>query len=218
MNNIIKLLIADDLVLFREGLSLLLENEESIRIVGEADNGFEALHKAADLQPDVLITDIQMPEMDGIELTKELKLSYPNIPVIALTMFKEEHLIIDMLKAGAKGYLQKSANKRQVLEAIRSVHAGGWYYCESTSIKLSKLIARNTSEGFEPPAPGFFTETELQIIQLICAQYSSKEIAAELFKGERTIESYRHKIFEKMGVKNMAGLVIYAIRAGMYKP
>jgi DNA-binding NarL/FixJ family response regulator len=214
----IRLLIADDLVLFRQGLGLLLANEDSIQISGEAENGLEALHKAAELQPDVVITDIQMPEMDGIEFTKELKLSYPNIPVIALTMFKEEHLIVDMLNAGAKGYLQKSADRRQVLEAIRSVREGGWYYCESTTMKLSKLVAKHTVDGFTPPPPGLFTETELQIIQLICAQYSSKEIAAQLFKGERTVESYRHKIFEKMGVKNMAGLVIYAIRAGMFKP
>lgn len=214
----VSVLIADDLLMFREGLCLLLANRDDIRIAGEADNGLEAFRLAQELKPDVVITDIQMPEMNGIELTRELKALYPQLPVIALTMFKEDHLIVDMLEAGARGYLLKNANKEKLVEAIKSVHEGGWYYCDSTSLKLSKLIAGSKTEGLALPEPGKFTETEVQIIQLVCQQLTSKEIAARVFLGGRTVESYRHKIFEKMGVKNMAGLVIYAIRSGLFKP
>jgi len=215
MSECINILVADDSVLFREGLCMLLQSEQLVKVVGEANNGLEAMELISRHKPDVVVTDIQMPEMDGIEFTKELRHIYPQVRVIGLTMFNEDALIVKMLEAGAKGYLQKNANKQKVIEAIRAVFYGGWYFCDSTTAKLSRLIASSQIEGFatEPPQ---FTENERKIIQLVCEQYSTKEIAMSIHLGERTVESYRHKIFEKMGVKNMAGMVIYAIRAGLY--
>jgi DNA-binding NarL/FixJ family response regulator len=214
----IKLIIAEDQALFRDGLRLLLQNEADIEIVGEAANGQEAMDLLLKEKPDVIITDIQMPEMDGVELTKELQGCYPEIKVIALTMYQEEYLIVDMLEAGAKGYLLKSSTKEKIVEAIHAVHANGRYFCETTSLKLMKKIAGSKIEIGQKEDAGKFTETEKQIIGLICQQYSSKEIAEKMHLGIKTIESYRNKIFDKMGVKNMAGLVIYAIRAGLFKP
>lgn len=197
---------------------MLLAHEESIRIVGEASDGHEAFRLIADAKPDVVVTDIQMPKMDGIELTRELKQSYPNIPVIALTQFKEDHLIVEMLEAGAKGYLLKSSNKENLMEAIQAVHAGGWFYCDSTSLKLAKMIAASKVKVPTLPENVAFNDTEIQIIRLICQQLSTREIAAAVHLGERTVESYRHKIFDKTGVRNMAGLAIYAVRNGLFHP
>ena len=214
MTNVI---LADDLPMFTEGLSLLLQHNSEIRLLATASNGIEVLRLLPETMPDVLVTDIQMPEMNGIELTKEIRQYYPQIKVIGLTMFKEDHLIVDMLEAGAKGYLLKTCTKEQLAEAIQAVHAGGFYFCEHTSFKLSRMIGASRIEGFDPPEPGHFSDAELQIIQLICREFSSKQIGEELNLGLRTIESYRHKIFEKTGAKNMAGVVIYAIKTGLYQ-
>ncbi len=212
----IKVIIAEDQVLFREGLLLLLQADPEIEVIGEASNGREACQLVMKHKPDVLVTDIQMPEMDGHELTRELNASYPEVSVIALTMFEANYHILDMLGAGAKGYVMKTANKNKLVDAIKSVHAGGMYFCETTSMKLMRHIA---SSRIELPMKGRdvkFTELEIKIIQLVCEELSSKEIADNLNIGIKTVESYRNKIYEKIGVRNMAGMVIYAIRYGYY--
>ncbi len=216
--NLIKALLVEDVEMYREGLRLVLEKDGSIVVTGEAEDGNAALELLLKEQPDVVVTDIQMPVFDGIELTKEVRKYYPDIPVIALTVFEDDQLVVDMLEAGAKGYLLKNNTSQKITAAIKAVYAGGWYYCESTSLKLSKMIAGSKINHLPPPPAGTFTEHELEIIRLICQEYSSKEIAEKVFLGERTVESYRHKIFQKCGVKNMAGLVIYALRTGIYKP
>lgn len=214
----IKLIIAEDQALFRDGLRMLLHNEADIAIIGEAANGQEVMDLLLKEKPDVVITDIQMPEMDGVELTRELQGVYPEIKVIALTMYQEEYLIVDMLEAGAKGYLLKSSTKEKIVEAIHAVHANGRYFCETTSLKLMKKIAGSKVVISHKEDANKFTETEKEIIAMVCQQFSSKEISEKMHLGLKTIESYRNKIFDKMGVKNMAGLVIYAIRAGLFKP
>lgn len=218
MKKPIRIILVDDIKMFREGIKAMLGTARFIECIGEAADGSAGLRMATELKPDVVITDIQMPDTDGIELTRELKSIYPAIPVIALTMFKDDHLVVDMLEAGAKGYVLKSAGAEQVVESINSVHAGGWYFCDSTSLQLSKMIAASATPFTSEREPATFTDTEKHIITMICEQHSSREIAAKLFLGERTVENYRFKIFEKMAVKNMAGMVIYAIRHGLYKP
>jgi DNA-binding NarL/FixJ family response regulator len=213
----INLIIADDQELFLEGLHLLLTGEEDISIIGEAKNGREVLDLVMRQKPDVVITDIQMPEMDGVELTRVLQESYPEIRVIGLTMYQEDHWIVDMLEAGARGYLFKDSSKEKLIEAIRVVCGNGRYFCETTSVKLLKKIA-----GSKVPVSrkelARFTDTEIKIIQLVCQQLSSREIGEQIYLGVKTVESYRNKIFDKMGVKNMAGMVIYAIQCGLFKP
>lgn len=212
----IKVIIAEDQILFREGLMLLMEDHGDIKVIGEANNGREALELVMKEKPHVVITDIQMPEMDGIELTKELKKSYPEIAVIALTMYEQGHLIVEMLESGAKGYVVKTASKQKLIEAIRSIYAGGYYFCDTTSIKLMKNIGKSKIDIPMKHNANRFTELEVKIIQSICQEFSSKEIADHLHIGIKTVESYRNKIFDKIGVKNMAGLVIYAIKNGFY--
>jgi DNA-binding NarL/FixJ family response regulator len=214
----IRIIVADDQVLFREGLQVLLQSEDDIVIAGEAADGIEVMDRFHNQQVDLVITDIQMPELNGVELTKLIKEHYSQVHVIGLTMFPEDYLIVDMLEAGAKGYLLKSAPKKELVDAIKAVHVGGYYFCNQTSLKLSKMIAGSKINPFVQHQAGRFNDTELQLMQLVCEEYSSKEISERLHLGIRTVESYRHRLFEKTGDRNMAGLVIYAIRYGIYQP
>lgn len=194
----------------------MLEKENSINIVAEAADGLELLKVTEDKQPDLVITDIEMPKVNGIEVTKEIRHRFPLTKIIALTMFGDEHLIIDMLEAGANGYLLKNTKKAELLDAIEMVMEGGIYFCNSTSMKLSKMIAQ--SKIGEKETPIRFSEKETEIIKLICEQYASKQIASMTNLTHRTVEKYRDNIMQKAGAKNVVGIVIYAIKHGLFKP
>lgn len=215
MKQRVKIVIADDYPLFREGIHLMLARE-NVEITGEAADGRELLSVVKNVQPDVVITDIEMPVMNGIEATRELKSRNPGVRVIALTMFGEEHLIVDMLEAGAMGYLLKSSKKEELTEAIEIVYEGGTYFCNNTSMRLSRMIAHRKTD--EQKVEIKFSEKEKEIIKLICEQYASKQIATETQLTHRTVEKYRDHIMEKTGSKNVVGIVIYAIRHGIYNP
>ena len=208
----IRILLADDHEIFRDGFRVMLKKQKEFALIAEAANGKELIETALQCQPDVIVTDIKMPVMDGIEATKRLQELLPQVNVIALSMFEDEHLIVDMLEAGAKGYLLKNANKEEVFEALKTVAQGGTYYCNHTSQKLARLIATSNYNPAKKADKEVFTDRELEVIQLICQQYATKEIADKLGLSPRTIESHRVKIMEKMDVKNTAGIVIYAIR------
>jgi len=155
--------------------------------------------------------------MDGIEATKVLCRELPDIGIIALSMFDEENLIVDMLEAGAKGYLLKNAHKDEIMEAIREVSLGNTYYCAHTSIKLARLIAKSSFDPVSRHKKPEFSEKELMVMKLICQEKSNKEIASELNLSIRTIEGYRDRIQEKIGARNSAGIVVYAIKNNIYK-
>jgi DNA-binding NarL/FixJ family response regulator len=212
-----RLLIADDHELVRQGFRMILQNDKHIKLVGEAANGIELLELAEKLKPDVIITDIKMPKMDGIEATKILTEKFPLIGIIAFTVFQEESSIIDMLEAGAKGYLIKNSAKEELLEAVNAVLEQKTYYCRETTTRLAHLIAKSTFNPRIKARQQVFNKREKDIIRLICDEHSNKEIATGLSLSIRTVEGYREKIQEKMQVKNTAGIVVYAIRKGMYK-
>jgi DNA-binding NarL/FixJ family response regulator len=216
MYGVIKIVIADDHEIFREGFKLLLKNQDVLELVGEAENGKELLAVAAEQQPDIIITDIKMPVMDGIEACKHIRERFPGIQVIALSMFNEDNLIVDMLEAGAKGYLLKNTNKYELMDAAKAVFEGGTYYCMATSTKLAKMIAESKFNPYRNLPVKKFTDREKEIIKLVCEQYTNKEIAAMLDLSIRTIETHREKIQEKTGARNSIGVVIYAIRHQMY--
>jgi DNA-binding NarL/FixJ family response regulator len=213
----IQLLMADDHEIFRDGLKLMLTKYPDIVLVGEAENGRELLELTQKLQPDVIITDIKMPIMDGIEATKQISELFPDIGIIGLSMFDEDDLIVDMLEAGAKGYLIKNAGKEQITEAIRTVYNHDPYYCKTTSHKLTSMIARSRFNPYKKAAKVEFSEREIEIIDLICNELTNKEISDKLFISIRTVEGHRLKILEKMNVKNTVGLVVYAIKMGLVK-
>ena len=217
MKSRITLLIADDHEIFRDGLALMLSKQDDIELIAQAENGKELLELVEIHQPDVILTDIKMPRMDGIEATRMLVQKYPDVKVIALSMFDEENLIVEMLESGAKGYLLKNADKHEILEAITSVYEDKVFYCRATSARLASLIVKSKFNPYKKSEPAVFNEREKDIIKLICQQYTAQEIGEKLFISKRTVEGYRIKILEKMNVKNTAGVVIFALKHNFIK-
>lgn len=213
----IKIILADDHELFRDGFGVMIKKQPDIELIAEAENGEELLSLARELKPDVIITDIKMPRMDGIELMHRIKKELPHIGVIALTNYDEENLIVEMLEAGAKGYLLKSANKEEIVEAIKKVYNDKTHYCSQTSARLAQLIAKSAFHPFRKKKPLHFNDREIQIMQLVCQGLTNKEIAAQLFLSKRTIETHRENIMDKIGETSTAGMIVYAIKSGIYK-
>jgi two-component system, NarL family, response regulator NreC len=217
MNPHIRLVIADDHEIFLDGLCLMLGKCADIRVVGNAANGRELLELVTDLKPDVVLTDIKMPLMDGVEVTRRICEIHPDIGVIALSMFDEDHLVVDMLEAGAKGYLLKNAGKQEILDAIHAVFNNNTYYCRQTTNKLAGMIAKSRFNPYKKKETIAFADKEREIIRYICMQLTAQEIADRVFLSRRTVEGYRVKILEKMNVKNAAGVVVYALKNGLVK-
>ncbi|OQP49864.1 DNA-binding response regulator [Niastella populi] len=214
----IKVAIADDHEIFRDGLRAMLQKQPDILMVAEAANGKDLIEQVKLQQPDIVISDVKMPVMDGAAATRHLTEHYPHIGIIALTMFDEEDLIIDMLEAGARGYLLKNADKNEIVEAIKSVYQQQPYYCRHTSNKLAQMVAKSKFNPYKQKQKPEFYEREIDIIADICNGLTSKQIAEKIFLSVRTVEGLRLKIMEKMEVKNTAGIIIYAIKNNLYKP
>lgn len=218
LNTSINIILADDHEIFRDGFAAMFKKPTGITLVAEARNGLQLVSQVQKYHPDVVLTDILMPEMDGLEATRIIASKFPEVGIIALSMFNDDHLIIEMLEAGAKGYLLKNAHKKEIVEAIKTVARNEPFYCSQTSMKLAKLIASSRfAHGKQAEKPGF-SGKEIEIIKLICKEYSNKEISESLHLSIRTIEGYREKIMEKMAARNTAGIVVYAVRNGMFKP
>jgi DNA-binding NarL/FixJ family response regulator len=213
---VIKVVIADDHEIFRDGLRMMLQKQPEIELLAEAEDGKELIEHVRHLQPDVVVTDIKMPRMDGTAAARHISEHYPSIGIIALTMFDEEDLIIDMLEAGAKGYLLKNADKHEMVNAIKAVYNGEPYYCQHTSHRLAQMIARSKFSPYTQIVKPVFNEREKEMIAYICDGLTNKEIAAKVFLSVRTVEGLRMKIIEKMNVKNTAGIIIYAIKNDLY--
>ena len=213
----ISVVIADDHEIFRDGLVLMLSKQSSINIKGQAADGNELINLVKEHQPDIVITDIKMPGMDGIEATKYLGANYPSCKIIALSMFNEENLIVDMLEAGAKGYLLKNADKQEILDAIENVFEGKIFYCKHTSSRLASMIVKSKFNPYRKKYSVSFGDREKEIIKLICLQNTAQQIGDRLFISKRTVEGYRTKILEKMHVKNTAGVVVFALKNNIIK-
>lgn len=216
MNSPIKIVIADDHPIFRDGFKVLLREQTDIQLVGEANNGEELIQLVKKVQPDVVITDIKMPVMDGIDASKFLSKHIPDIKIIALSVFNDDYLVVDMLEAGAHGYLLKNTTKQELFEAIKTVASGDVYYCNDTSVKMARLIGLSKFNPYKNTKTPRFSNREMEIMRLICEQFSNKEIAENLHLSIRTIESYREQIFEKTSSRNMVGVAIYAIKHNIY--
>lgn len=217
MKTKIKIVIADDHPMVAEGVHVLLEKQDDIEVVGEARDGRELVELVEEKRPDVAIVDIEMPKMNGAEATKEIKKRFEGVKVIAFTAFNEEHWIVDMMEAGANGYLLKTSDKEELAEAIRTVHEGNNYFCKATTFRLSKMIAESKSDAVRRMNRANLSEKEKEIVRLICEQFASKEIAGMTNLTHRTVEKYRDNIMEKTGAKNVVGIVIYAIRNGIFR-
>ena len=208
----ISLVIADDHEIFRDGLVLMLSKQPTLKVKGQAGDGKQLIELVKKHQPDIVITDIKMPYMDGVEATKYLTQHYPSSRIIALSMFNEENLIVDMLEAGAKGYLLKNADKQEILDAIENVYEGNVYYCKHTNSNLASMIVKSKFNLSVKKETVVFGDREKEIIKLICLQCTAQEIGDRLFISKRTVEGYRTKILEKINAKNTAGVVVYALK------
>jgi len=213
----IRVVIADDHDVYRDGLQLLLSKDPGIRVVGEAANGKLLLDLVAELHPDIVITDLRMPVMDGVAAIQELTKLYPSVKAISLSTFDSEHLIVEALEAGAIGYIIKNAQKGEIIDAINTVFNGHPYYCKSTSVRLVKMISNSKFNPYKLKEKELFTEKDREIIRLICEEKSNKEIADSIFIGIRTVEGLRSRIMEKMNVRTPAGIAIYAIKNSLYR-
>ena len=216
----LKVYIADDHQLFIEGVKALLRDVEDIKIIGEAENG-EALLKLLEKEPaDVVLMDINMPVMGGLDTTREARKRFPDTKVLALTMFDDTLHISEMIKAGASGYLLKNAGKEELMNAITRVARGEKYVSNEVSVKLIENMFSREQTGNSNAQPGTarkaeLTKRELEIIRLIAKEHTNNEIAAILNNSPMTIITHRKNLLRKLGVKNTAGLIKYAINHGL---
>ncbi|UXX78519.1 response regulator transcription factor [Reichenbachiella carrageenanivorans] len=216
MTTPINILLVDDHKMIREGIKSFLEDHPTYVISAEAQDGKEAIAKYDKRQIDLVITDILMPEMDGIALTTELVRLNPEVKIIALTMLNENHHIKQMLKAGVYGYLLKNCSEEELIHAIGSVVDGNKYYSkEVTDIIMNDLSKdKKPKQRLSVEIP--LTPRELEILHLICKEYSNQEISDALFIGMRTVDAHKRNLLEKTGCKNVAGLVVYALERALF--
>jgi len=205
----IKILIADDHQLMISGIKSTLSNISDFDFVGEAGNGYQVLEKLdSGLEVDVILMDINMPMCDGLDCTKKVKKKYPAVQILALSQYDEKRFVKLMVKNGASGYILKDAGVDILEKAIRKVHAGEKYFCDRLSARLleQELKAENIRSLFPK-----LSEREVEVLNLICQELSSHEIAEKLFISFHTVESHRANLMQKAGVKNTAGLVRWAV-------
>jgi len=204
-----KLLLVDDHEIFLDGLESLLASSEQIQIIGTALNGELALDKLEAELPDVLITDLSMPEMDGIELVKKVKEKYPDVKILVLSMHDDRETILEIMMAEAEGYLLKNTGKKELLRAIDRLMDGSTFYSNRV---MEIMLERFQQEMKKQEAETILTDRELEILQLISEEKSSREIADNLFISIRTVDTHRKNLLRKTEVHTVIGLLKFGVR------
>jgi len=212
----IRVLLADDHTVVRQGLRALLAAEEDIEIVGEAENGRQAIQLVKKLLPDVAVIDIAMPVLNGLEATRQITRSVPATKVLILSSYSDDEYVQQLTEAGAAGYLVKQTAANELIKAIREAQRGNAYF----SPAIAKRLRDQCREGFGgggsgKKRAGHLTTREAEVLQLIAQEFSNGEIAEKLFISIRTVDTHRRNILEKLQVKNTAGLVKYAIEKAL---
>jgi len=210
----ITILLAEDHVVVRESIRQSLEREPNFRVVGEASNGEEAVRMARQLKPDVIIMDISMPKLNGIDATKQIKTFWPSARILILTAYDYEQYIFPLLEAGAAGYLLKDVSSRELVTAIQSVHKGDVVLHPAVARKVLWRFQHARSERAEKEAPDLLTEREVAVLNMVAKGMSNSAIAEDLNLSVRTIESHLGTIFNKLGVGSRTEAAIQAIKKG----
>lgn len=211
----IKVLIADDHTILRQGIRALLEAEPEIEVVGEASDGREAVEKTKALAPDIVLMDISMPVMNGLEATRHIRRMSPNTQIIVLTMHENEEFVVQMLNAGASGYVLKRIAADELVAAIRSVYQDGTFLHPTIAKKLVKDYLRLASEEQRRSTSSGLTDREQEILKLIAEGNTNKQIAERLCLSIKTVQTHRTHIMDKLGAHDRTELVKFAIRKGL---
>ncbi len=216
MESKIKLIVVEDQQLFREGLIALLSKEENIDILFEAEHGEDCIQKlkSATILPDIALIDLEMPIMDGIELNTYLNANFPDIKVIMLSGHSRERIIAKMIQEGASGYLLKNCEKHELLDAIKTTVIKGFYVNDNVLRAIQSNAQKTKNYRSTSQLTVDLTQRELEVLQLICKEFSNAEIAEKLCISQRTVEGHRNNLILKSGSKNTAGLIIFAIKNG----
>lgn len=208
----IRILIADDHGMFREGLAGLLAAEPDFAVIAQADNGRDAVRLAREMKPRVALLDITMPEMNGVEATRNIRRFCPETEIVALSMHAESRFITEMFQAGAAGYVLKMCDFEELAEAVRTVAAGGSHVSGQVAGEVIRSLAGRMPDAVDA---GGLSEREREVLQLLAEGKSSKECALELGVSVKTIDSHRRQIMQKLDIGSVAELTKYAIRAGL---
>ena len=214
----LRIALADDHHLIRSGLKLLLGSNESLSIVGEASDGASALLLVEQLQPDILLLDLAMPGMDGLECLREL--TRRNLPtrVIVLSMFEDENYVLAAMSAGAQGYVQKSAIDTELFQAIDNVAAGRLHLNESSAKSLLSMLLVERQQAALPPATAVLSPRELEVLRWYARGFSLREIGEQLGLSVKTVDTYKTRIMEKLGFQKKSELIAYAAKHGLFEP
>jgi DNA-binding NarL/FixJ family response regulator len=214
LDTVIKVAIADDHALFRTGVKTSLSSRKDIQMIAEAENGMQLMNLLKHIKPDVILLDIHMPIMDGYSTLPEVKKLYPEVKVIMLSMNNDPSIITKMMEVGANSYLTKESDSETIYQAIRTCYEQEFFFNDLTNkALLNGLRMKKPQEA--PVQEVHLTEKEITILKLMCEEKSTKEIADMVDLSPRTVEAIRDKLKTKTGVKSMAGLVMYAVKAGI---
>ncbi len=207
----VKIALADDHKIVRDGIKTMLESQPEIEVVAEASDGNEILEKLNNRTVDLVIMDINMPEKDGIQATKEIKDKHPHVKVLALTMSNDDLHIRQMIQAGASGYIMKSAGRKDLKNAIDTIMSGKHYFSDEATQSIMMDLVKGKGKSTTMDAV-HITDRELEILELIVQEYTNQEIAEKLFISSRTVDAHRRNLLQKTGARNTAGLVKYAFQ------
>lgn len=212
----IRVFLADDHAVVREGLKMLINSQQDMEVIGEAGDGKEACKKAVELKPDVVVLDISMPNMNGIQTAEQLNRICPEIKVLVLTVHEDESYLRQLLKAGAEGYVLKRAAASELTQSIRAVHSGGIYIDPSLAEEVVHgYISDPSMEGNQSYSN--LSDRETEVLQLIALGYTNKEVATQLCISVKTVETYKARILEKLNIHSRADIVRYALKKGWLK-
>ena len=212
----ITVLLAEDHMIVREGFRMMLERDSDLKVVGEAQDGRQAVAMAEKLHPDVILMDIAMPRLNGLEATRQILKAHPEIKVLILSAHNDDAYVNDAISSGAKGFLLKQTSASDVCEAIREVHSGNMFFSASISKRLSRLSAnpQERLSSFRKKA-ALLTSREVEVLQLIAEGKANKETADELHISIKTVEKHRGNLMAKLDIHDTAGLTRYAIAVGI---
>ncbi len=203
-------MLVDDHQIMMDGIKALLKNERAFSIIAETTKPLTVLDLIGKKMPDIVIADISMPELNGIELTKLIKQKYPEVKVLALSMHNDKQTITEMLQAGISGFVLKNTGKKELIDALEKIADGGMYFSEAISLEIMRSTA-SSNAAIETS----LTPREIEIVKLIGAELNNAQIGEKLFISERTVETHRKNIFRKINVKSVAGLMKYALEKGI---